>query len=63
MLRGYQAADDMLTSTTDPLMHEFNSLKNPQERAQFYARNFKDPKEMAAFRDKVAGMNHVHGNQ
>jgi hypothetical protein len=64
-LRGFQAADDTLTSSTDPLMHEFASLKTPADRTAFYKRNFsnaKDPVAAAqAFRNKVAGWQHVTG--
>jgi len=64
-LRGFQAADDTLTGTTDPLMHEFKSLNTPADRIAFYKRNFSNAKDPAAaaeaFRNKVAGMGHVFG--
>jgi hypothetical protein len=64
-LRGFQAADDTLTGTTDPLMHEFKSLNTPADRTAFYKRNFSNAKDPAAaaeaFRNKVAGMGHVFG--
>jgi hypothetical protein len=60
-IRGFQHADDMLTGSTDPLMHEFKALKTPQERIGFYQRNFTDPAKAQEFRDKVAGMSHVIG--
>lgn len=54
-LRGFQAADNMLTSTTDPLMHEFLSLK-PEERAGFYKRNFSTPQQAQEFKHKVTAI-------
>lgn len=60
-LRGFQHADDILTGSTDPLMHEFKSLKTPAERIGFYQRNFTDPAKAQEFRDKVAGLGHVIG--
>jgi hypothetical protein len=60
-LRGFQHADDMLTGSTDPLMHEFNALKTPAQRIGFYQRNFTNPAEAQQFRDKVAGMGHIFG--
>lgn len=59
-LRGFQHADDVLTGSTDPLMHEFNALKTPAERIGFYKRNFSDPGKAQEFRDKVAGMGHLN---
>lgn len=60
-LRGFQHADDILTSSSDPLMHEFASLKTPAERSQFYRRNFEgNQKKMEDFRDKVAAMKHLN---
>jgi hypothetical protein len=59
-LRGFQHADDMLTGSTDPLMHEFQSLKDPQQQAEFYKRNFKSREDAKQFRDKVAGMGHLN---
>lgn len=59
-LRGFQHVDDILTSSSDPLMHEFASLKTPAERSQFYRRNFSDAKKMEDFRDKVAAMKHLN---
>jgi hypothetical protein len=60
-LRGFQHADDVLSGGTDPLMHEFQALKTPQERIGFYQRNFSDPEKAKEFRNKVAGMGHVFG--
>lgn len=60
-LQGFQHADDVLTGSTDPLMHEFKSLKTPQERIAFYQRNFTDPTRAQEFKNKVAGMGHVFG--
>lgn len=60
-LRGFQHADDIMTGSTDPLMHEFKALKTPAERIGFYQRNFTDPAKAQDFRDKVAGMGHVIG--
>jgi hypothetical protein len=59
-VRGFQHADDVLTGTTDPLMHEFKSLQTPQQRIGFYKRNFSDPAQAQEFRDKVAGMGHLN---
>lgn len=59
-LRGFQHADDTLTSSTDPLMHEFSALNSPAERTAFYRRNFSDQKKMEEFRDRVAGMKHLN---
>jgi hypothetical protein len=59
-LRGFQHADDVLTGSTDPLMHEFSALKTPAERIGFYKRNFSDPVQAQQFRDKVAGMGHLN---
>jgi hypothetical protein len=54
-LRGFQAADSMLTGTTTPLMHEFMALPANQ-RAGFYKRNFSSPQEAQAFKDQVGAM-------
>lgn len=59
-LRGFQHADDVLTGSTDPLMHEFQALKTPAERVGFYKRNFSSPAQAQEFRDKVAGMGHLN---
>jgi hypothetical protein len=59
-LRGFQHADDVLTSTTDPLMHEFNSLQTPQQRVDFYKRNFSQRQDAEAFTNKVKGMSHLN---
>lgn len=61
-LQGFQHADDTLTSSSDPLMHEFGSLQKPEERIAFYKRHFSSPAEAQDFRNKVAGMGHVLGN-
>lgn len=50
--KGFAAADNTLTGTTDPLMHEYISLA-PAQRAAFYKRNFSSPQEAQAFKDKV----------
>lgn len=60
-LRGFQHADDLLTSSTDPLMHEFKALKSPEQQAEFYKRNFTNREAAKEFRDKVAGMGHAFG--
>jgi hypothetical protein len=52
-LAGFQGADNVLTRTTNPLMHEFQSLKDPQAQAAFYRRNFSSKQEAQAFRDEV----------
>lgn len=59
-LSGFTGADDILTSQTDPLMHEFASLKSPAERTAFYARNFSSEIAARAFRNKVRAAAH-HG--
>lgn len=61
-LKGFQHSDDVLTRSTDPLMHEFKALKTPAERTAFYGRNFHDAKSAEAFRDKVTGTSHALGN-
>jgi hypothetical protein len=50
--RGFQAADNILTHNTNPLMHEYMALK-PAERAGFYRRNFSTPEQAQAFKDQV----------
>jgi hypothetical protein len=60
-LTGLQHADDTLTSRSDPLMHEFQSLKSPQERISFYKRHFTSPADAQEFKAKVAGMGHILG--
>ena len=60
-LRGFQAADSMLTGTSNPLMHEFMSLPADQ-RAGFYKRNFSSPQEAQAFKDSVTALQkHTNG--
>lgn len=59
-LRGFQHADDVLTSTTDPLMHEFNALQSPQARVDFYKRNFSNRADAEQFTNKVKGMGHLN---
>jgi hypothetical protein len=51
-LKGFQAADNVLSRTTNPLMHEFLSLK-PQDQVGFYRRNFSTKQEALEFRDEV----------
>lgn len=51
-LRGFQAADNMLTRTTDPLMHEYLALK-PEEQAGFYRRNFSTPQQAQEFKNQI----------
>lgn len=51
-LRGFQAADNILSRTTNPLMHEYLSLK-PDEQKSFYRHNFSTAKEAQAFKDEV----------
>ena len=51
-LRGFQAADNVLTGTTNPLMHEYLSLK-PQDQAGFYRRNFSTPQQAQDFKNQV----------
>ena len=60
-MQGAQHADDILTGSTTPLMHEFNALKTPAERSAFYSRNFGSAKEAEEFRNKVSGMKHALG--
>ena len=49
---GFQSADDILTRSTNPLMHEYLSLK-PDEQAGFYRRNFSTPQQAQAFKNEV----------
>jgi len=59
-LKGFQAADNVLAGKTDPLMHEYLSLK-PEEQAGFYRRNFSTPQEAQAFKDEVNALKkHTH---
>jgi hypothetical protein len=51
-LRGFQAADNMMSGQTNPLMHEYLALK-PADQAGFYRRNFSTPQEAQAFKDQV----------
>jgi len=51
-LRGFQAADNIMSRSTDPLMHEYLSLK-PSEQAGFYRRNFSTPQQAQEFKDQV----------
>jgi hypothetical protein len=57
-LSGFQTADDILTSHTDPLMHEFKALP-PAQQAGFYRRNFSSPQEAQAFKNKVKAADHT----
>jgi len=56
-LSGFQHADDILTGSTDPLMHEFKALP-PAKQAEFYRRNFSTPDQAQAFKNKVKGADH-----
>lgn len=51
-LQGFQAADNVLTRNSDPLVHEFLSLK-PADQAGFYRRNFSSPAEAQDFKNHV----------
>ena len=55
-LKGFQAADNMVSGQSNPLMHEYQSLKTPAEQAGFYKRNFSSRAEAAAFRDQVEAL-------
>lgn len=57
-LQGFQHADDTLTGSQDPLMHEFKALDTKEARAAFYKRHFSTMQEAQEFRNKVAGMSH-----
>lgn len=58
--RGFQAADNLMTRTTNPLMHEFNALK-PEERGAFYKHNFTNPQDAQAFKHEVEALKkHSH---
>ncbi len=59
-LNGLQHADDVLTSHTDPLMHEFKALKTPGERIEFYKRNFHERGKAEDFKNRVTGMDHLN---
>jgi hypothetical protein len=58
-LRGFQQADDTLTSNTHPLMHEFKAL-TPEQRPGFLRRNFSTADEMQAFKNAQKAADH-HG--
>ena len=51
-MRGFQAADNVIGANTDPLMHEYLSLK-PAEQAGFFKRNFSTAKQAQDFRHQV----------
>lgn len=59
-LKGFQHADDVLTSQTNPLMHEFNALPPGAARQEFYKRNFTSRKDAEDFTNKVKGMSHLN---
>jgi hypothetical protein len=59
-LRGFQHADDVLTSTTDPLMHEFNALPKGAARQEFYKRNFSTRAQAEEFTNKLKGLGHLN---
>ena len=50
----------MLTGQTDPLMHEFMSLK-PSERSGFYSRNFTSAEKAQEFKNKVLALQNHSG--
>jgi hypothetical protein len=51
---GFSSADNIITGTTDPLMHEFKSLQSTQERQAFYRRNFQNnPQAAQQFKNQV----------
>jgi hypothetical protein len=54
-LRGFQAADNIMTNQTDPLMHEFLALPANQ-RAGFYQRNFGNAQEAQEFKNRVTAL-------
>jgi hypothetical protein len=54
-LKGFQAADNVLSGKTNPLMHEYLALK-PADQAGFYRRNFSSPQEAQAFKDEVGAL-------
>lgn len=54
-LRGFQAADNVLGGTTNPLMHEYLALK-PADQAGFYRRNFSTPQQAQEFKDQVTAL-------
>jgi len=56
-LKGFAAADDLLNRSTTPLMHEYQSLKTPEEQARFFTRNFQTRAQAKAFRDSVEALN------
>lgn len=60
-LSGFQHADDALTGTAGPLMHEFLSLKDKEQQAAFYRRNFKNKEDALEFRNKARAASHVLG--
>lgn len=60
-LQGFQHADDILTSHTDPLMHEYMALPPGSERQAFIKRNFQSKADAQRFSDQVKGASHVLG--
>lgn len=58
-LKGFRHADDVLTNSTDPLMHEFKSLKPGAQTQEFYKRNFTTREQAKEFTDRVTGVGHV----
>lgn len=59
-MAGFQHSDNALSQSTDPLMYEFRSLP-PNERANFYRRNFATPEAAQEFKNKVNGTFHGLG--
>jgi hypothetical protein len=55
-LQGFQAADNIVSGQTNPLMHEYQSLKTPQDQAGFFKRNFSSRAEASSFRDQVEAL-------
>jgi hypothetical protein len=52
--QGFAEADNLLTGTTDPLMHEFMALDKPEDRIAFYRRNFQgNGQAMQQFKNRV----------
>jgi len=58
---GLQQADDKLMSDADPLMHTYNALKSPQERAEFLKRHFDSPEQAKDFINRKRAHDHVGG--
>jgi hypothetical protein len=60
-LSGFQNADTKFTGAAGPLVHEFLSLKSPQEQSAFYKRNFGSAQQALDFRNNARAAAHTLG--